>query len=127
MRLLEQVTPKRKLLNDLLDLNLLPVLPRAEWTQRKHVDHCDEAKARLDISEKDKLGEFYDYEVMDVDEQSNLQLIMYASLAKGMPKDEPKLNRRDLAAKGIGILLTDIALIQEKLGTCTCPARKIAS
>jgi len=44
---------------------------------------CDEAKARLDISEKDKLGEFYDYEVMDVDEQSNLQLIMYASLAKG--------------------------------------------
>ena len=57
--LLEQVPPKRKLLNDLLDLNLPPVLPRAEWTQRKHVDRCDEAKARRRFQSRtmmDRLG-----------------------------------------------------------------------
>jgi len=39
----------------------------------------DEAKARLN---SDSLGEFYDFEAIDIDENSNIQLIMFASLAK---------------------------------------------
>jgi len=39
----------------------------------------DEAKSRLDT---DDLGNLYDYEVLDVDENDNIQLVMYAQLAK---------------------------------------------
>uniref|UniRef100_A0A7S0P5L8 Uncharacterized protein n=1 Tax=Calcidiscus leptoporus TaxID=127549 RepID=A0A7S0P5L8_9EUKA len=39
----------------------------------------DEAKARLG---SDSLGEFYDFELIDVDEASNMQLILFASLAR---------------------------------------------
>jgi hypothetical protein len=41
-----------------------------------------------------------------------------------LPVDEPKLNRRDISAKGVGILLYDIAAVQKKVGTCKCKARK---
>jgi len=40
----------------------------------------DEAKARLDT---DSLGEFYDTDVIDVDENDNIQLVLFAALAKG--------------------------------------------
>jgi len=39
----------------------------------------DEAKSRLDTQ---SLGEFYDTEVIDVDENNNIQLVLFASLAK---------------------------------------------
>jgi len=43
---------------------------------------CDEAKSRFGLDEKDSLGEYYDTQVLDVDEKSNMQLVMYATLAK---------------------------------------------
>jgi len=39
----------------------------------------DEAKARLSAT---SLGDFYDAEVMDVDENDNIQMVMFASMAK---------------------------------------------
>lgn len=39
----------------------------------------DEAKARL---ETEDLGAFYDAEILDVDEDNNIQLVMFASMAK---------------------------------------------
>ena len=39
----------------------------------------DEAKARLDTED---LGTFYDAEILDVDENNNIQLVMFASMAK---------------------------------------------
>jgi len=41
----------------------------------------DEAKSRFGLEEKDSLGEYYDTQVLDVDEKSNMQLVMYATLA----------------------------------------------
>jgi len=40
-----------------------------------------EAKSRLDIDDKDPLGFYYDTELLQVDEKSNMQLLMYGSLA----------------------------------------------
>jgi len=41
-----------------------------------------EAKSRLDIDDKDPLGFYYDTELLQVDEKSNMQLLMYGSLAQ---------------------------------------------
>ena len=40
-----------------------------------------EAKSRLDIAEKDPLGFYYDAELLMVDEKSNMEILMYGSLA----------------------------------------------
>jgi len=41
-----------------------------------------EAKSRLDIDEKAPLGYYYDAELLQVDEKSNMQILTYASLAQ---------------------------------------------
>lgn len=41
-----------------------------------------EQKARFNIDDKDSLGAFYDTEVMAIDEQDNLQLVLYGKLVK---------------------------------------------
>ena len=47
----------------------------------------------------------------------------YDSLAKGMPKDDANLTRREIAAQGVGLLLHDLVAIQAQLGPCKCRAR----
>jgi len=51
----------------------------------------------------------------------------YRALEAGMPADKSGVNRRDLAAQGIGLLLPDLAAIQQGLGKCTCKGRKAAA
>jgi len=41
-----------------------------------------EAKSRLDIADKDPLGFYYDAELLQVDEKSNMQILCYGSLAQ---------------------------------------------
>jgi len=50
----------------------------------------------------------------------------YATLMKGLPEDNPKLNRREILATGAGITIFDIAKKQKELGKCTCEGRKNA-
>jgi hypothetical protein len=40
-----------------------------------------EAKSRMGMDEKDSLGSYYDAELLQVDEKSNMQILMYGSLA----------------------------------------------
>jgi len=40
-----------------------------------------EAKSRMGLDDKDSLGAYYDAELLQVDEKSNMQILMYASLA----------------------------------------------
>jgi hypothetical protein len=47
----------------------------------------------------------------------------FKSLMANLPADERHLNRRDIAAKGVGLLLRDIVKVQKKLGTCSCSGR----
>jgi len=42
---------------------------------------CSEAKSRMGLDEKDSLGSYYDAELLQVDEKSNMQILMYGSLA----------------------------------------------
>jgi len=48
----------------------------------------------------------------------------YKSLGAGMPKDDPKMNRRQIAAAGVGLLLHDLVKVQKKLGHCKCVGRR---
>jgi hypothetical protein len=50
----------------------------------------------------------------------------YASLAEGLPKDDPKRSRRQILAEGGGITLFQIAAKAAKLGKCTCAGRESA-
>lgn len=47
----------------------------------------------------------------------------YASLMAGMPKDDPKLLRREISAQGFGILLREMVAVHAKLGECKCKGR----
>ena len=48
----------------------------------------------------------------------------FASLSVNLPADRPHLNRRSIQDMGIGILLTDVAEVQKKLGVCKCQGRE---
>lgn len=47
----------------------------------------------------------------------------YASMTAGLPRDNRRETRRDIAKSGAGLLLRDIVPIQAKLGTCSCTGR----
>jgi len=51
----------------------------------------------------------------------------FKSLSKALPQDEPQVNRREIAGKGVGLLLRDIVAIQKELGHCSCEGRKSAA
>ena len=48
-------------------------------------------------------------------------------LFRGLPKDDPNVNREDLLAQGFAHTLFDVAKIQSTLGTCTCAGRQAAA
>jgi len=73
IKLLEGQKPNRGWLGPEMSGEDGATLPEKLWWA------IDEAKARLG---SDTLGEFYDFEALDVDEASNIQLVMFASLAK---------------------------------------------
>jgi len=47
----------------------------------------------------------------------------FHSLSEGMPKDDRHATRREIASKGVGLLLHELIPIQQKLGNCTCKGR----